>query len=164
MKLTISKLILIFIISLTFSFLAFGQVTELEKGIELYKQKKYEAAASVFKQLSKANKKDAEIWNYLGLAYFNNEKYKDARKSFIKAVKLSPQNSSYRVNLAYAYLYTNKRKDSKDEINKAIQLDPKNINAYILRATNSFWEGKYVETISDSVRWSNKSGHEILYN
>jgi Tfp pilus assembly protein PilF len=150
MKPTNKKLTFIFIILLVFSVFAFGQKTELEKGIELYKQEKYDDAARIFKNISKTNKNDAEVWNYLGLDYFNNEEYKDARKAFIKAVKLSSQKSSYRVNLAYAYLYSNKRKNAKEEINKAIELDPKNIDAYILHATNSLWEGKYAETISDS--------------
>lgn len=149
MKFILKNLTLIIIFFFAFSIFAFGQ-TNREEGISLYKQAKYREAAKIFKKISKVNKKDAEIWNYLGLAYFNNEEYKDARKAFIKAVKLSSQNSSYRVNLAYAYLFSNKRNNAKEEINKAIELDPKNLQAYFLRATNSLWEGKYTETISDS--------------
>lgn len=149
MKLTIRKLILVFLVTMIFSVAVFGQ-TLTEKGIELYNQKRYAEAAGIFKKASKSNKKDAEIWNYLGLSYFNNDKYKSARKAFIKAIKLSPQNAAYRVNIAYAYLYSKKRKDAVDEIKNAIRLDPKNTSAYFLRGTMNLWQGKYEQTISDA--------------
>lgn len=149
MKSTLKNLTLVFIILLTFSIFTFGQ-TEFEKGVALFEQARYSTAIGIFKKLSKTNKKDAEIWNYLGLAYFKDDNHKNARKAFKKAIKLSPQKSEYRVNLAYVYLFSNKQNKAKKEIRKAIELDSQNQTAYLLRGTMYLWEAEYDKVVSDA--------------
>ena len=101
---------------------------------ELLKQKQYE--------------NDAELVNYLGLAYQNSLDSKRARKMFEKAVKLQPANSTYRVNLAYAFLLERKVNTSQRLAEKALQLDPSNISAYYVLGKADLWEKKYDEAMA----------------
>ncbi len=121
-----------------------------EKGIELFKNGKNSEAIGLLEKVVENNKNDAEVWNYLGLAYANTNKLKDARKSIGKAVNYSPQSSIYRANLAYVYLLERKIDKAQGEIEKAIQLDPNNANAFYIRGTSYLWEKDYDKTISDA--------------
>jgi TonB family protein len=85
---------------------------------------------------------DAELINYLGLAYQNSYDQKKARKMFEKAVKLQPQNSAYRVNLAYCYLLERKIDRSQQLAKKALELDPSNLSAYYVLGKADLWERK----------------------
>lgn len=149
MKPLIYKFSLVIFTLSIFTFFTPAQ-TMREKGMELYRQGKDSEAINLLKSASKTNKKDAEIWNYLGLAYINTDKFKDARKSLEKAVKFSPQSAVYRTNLAYACLLDRKINKAQSEVNKAISLDSKNANAYFVRATTYLWERKFDKTIADS--------------
>lgn len=70
---------------------ASAQVGERERGIKLYKQGNDVEAVAVLEKISKqkAFASDAEVLNYLGLAYSNTDDHKKARKTLEKAVKLS---------------------------------------------------------------------------
>lgn len=152
MKNSFNKLIFYSIIILSFAVGAFAQQTERERGIELYKQGKNSEAVAVLEGLSKvkAFKNDAEIWNYLGLAYLELNDVKKGRKTLEKAVKLNPQSSVFRANLGYALLLNNKINNAQTEVNKAIQLDPQNFAAYYIRGTAYLWERKFDEALADS--------------
>ena len=151
MKLTHHKILLSTAVILSAALNLFAQ-TEREKGIEFFKNGNYAEAVSLLNQASKqkAYKNDAEIWNYIGLAYINQNKEKDGRKAFENAVKYAPQSSVYRANLAYAHLLNRKTDKAQSEINKAIQLDPKNANAYYIRGTANLWEGKNERALKDA--------------
>jgi Flp pilus assembly protein TadD len=114
MKITFNKSFLFFLLILSFVSFAFAQ-TEREKGIELFKQGKNKEAVAVLEQASKKRKTDAEIWNYLGLAYIKINNLKKAVKAIEKSVGLEPQNALYQTNLAYAYLLSNKLGKARDE-------------------------------------------------
>jgi TonB family protein len=147
---TLYKIALFFILLISAGNI-FAQPGERERGVGFYGQGKYSEAISIFQRLTKQKetKNDAEIWNYLGLAYLENKEYKNARKVLEKAVKLNPQSSPIRANLAYAYLLTRKINQAQSEIAKAIELDPKNVAAYYLRGTARLWEGKLDEALTD---------------
>lgn len=132
----------------------FAQQTEREKGIELYRQGKDLEAIRVLQQVTKqkTTKNDAEVWNYLGLAYINQDRTKDGRKALEKAVKYAPQNSIYHSNLAYAHLLTRKTDKAQSEVQKAIQLDPNNANAFYVSGVANLWENKYDRAITDADR------------
>lgn len=149
MKSQIFRLILLFSILLTSTFSALAQNSR-EEAIALYKQEKYKEAISSLKNVLKNNENDAEILNYLGLAYLNSDDYKEAQKFLEKAVKTNPQNSSFRSNLAYSYLLDKKLDKSQSEINKVIQQESDNANAFYIRGTSYVWENKYDEAIADA--------------
>lgn len=130
----------------------FAQQTELQKGIELYRQGKNDEAIAVLEKLSKVKnvKDEANILNYLGLAYLQKPDLKKARKVLEKAVELDPQNAAFRANLAYAYLRSNKLDNAQSEAEKAIRIEPKLYMACYIRGTAYLWEGKLDEALSDA--------------
>ncbi|MDQ6785266.1 MAG: TonB family protein [Acidobacteriota bacterium] len=125
--------------------------TELEKGIELYKKDRNKEAISVLEKVGKQKefKANAEVFNYLGLAYIKNNDLKRARKTLEKTVELDPQNASYRTNLAYAYLLANKLNEAGRESTKSIELNQQNADAYYIRGFVNLRQGKYDEAIAD---------------
>lgn len=149
MKLLLNTLVLIFI----FSIAASAQTpTARDTAIGLYQQKKYSEAAQALQTLAEANKKDAEIWNLLGLSYLNLNNFKQSRKALGKAVKLNPQSSNYRVNLALVNLASNKLKPAAAEADAAIRLDARNAEAYYIRGSINLRQGKFAGAIADADR------------
>jgi TonB family protein len=149
MKPLLKTLILIFV----FSAAAFAQAqTARDRALELYKQKNYAGAAQALQTLTETNKKDAEIWNLLGLSYLNLSDFKKSRKALAAAVKISPQDSSYRVNLAFANLLGNKLKPAATEAEKAIRLDPQNAEAYYIKGSINLRQYKLSEAIAAADR------------
>jgi len=96
----------------------------------------------------KETKTDAEVWNFLGLAYMKDANLKKAIKALEKGVNFNPQNSTYRTNLAYAYFLNNKLNRAQEESTKAIALDSQNADAYYIRGSASNFQGKYDEAIN----------------
>jgi TonB family protein len=147
------RLLNILILILAFSLAAFAQTpTARDQAMELYKQKNYSAAAQALQSLTKTNKKDAEIWNLLGLAYLNLNNFKQSRKALGTAVKLNPQDSNYRANMALANLASNKLKPAAKEADAAIRLDAQNAEAYYVRGNINLRQGKFADAISDADR------------
>ena len=151
MKLVYNKSFLFFLLVLFCGSFAFAQA-EREKGIELFKQGKNKEAVAALEQTTKKTKTDAEIWNYLGLAYIKINSLKKAVKAIEKAVSLNPQSAIYQTNLAYAYLLSNKLGKARDESTKAITLNPQSADAYYVRGSAAILEAKYDEAISDADR------------
>lgn len=151
MKISRNYILFLLTIILLTAVNSFAQ-TELDKGIELYKNGRYSEAASVLKQASKQKtfKKNGEVWNFLGLAYISNGETKNGRKALEKAVKYAPQDSTIHANLAYVYLLEKKNNKAQSEIQKAIQLDPKNANAYYIRGVANLRENKNERAIADA--------------
>lgn len=147
------KVITLFVL-LICSINVFAQQKDKENAIQLYKQGNFSQAVLVLKQRAKEKqfKNDAEVWNYLGLAYLKIDKLKDGRKALEKAVKLNPQSSDIRSNLAYAYILNNKIDKAQSEVDKAIQLNPQNSMAFFIRGTADFFEGKYDKAENDADR------------
>ncbi len=148
---TLYKITLLFAFVLLLSDFTFAQ-TEREQGIELYKQGKNKEAVAVLQKASKQKetKTDAEVWNYLGLAYLKADDAKKAIKALEKAVDFNAQNAIYQINLAYAYFLGNKLDKAQDTSTKAIALDSQIADAYFIRGSASILEAKYDDAISDA--------------
>ena len=121
-----------------------AQVNERDRAIKYYLDgndiEAILALEAIVKQKQYAS--DAEVINYLGLAYQNALDEKKARKMFEKAVKLQPENGIYRANLAYVYLLARQLDKSQDQAEKALKLDPSNTSALYVMGTADLWEGK----------------------
>jgi len=89
-----------------------------------------------------AHRDNADVWNYLGLAYVQAGDSKDARKAFQKAVGLQPSDPTFRVNLAMALLLGGQIDKSQSEARAALKLEPKNAGAFYVLGTGYLWEGK----------------------
>ncbi len=151
MKLTLNKSFLFLTLYLSFVSYALAQ-TEREQGIELYKQGKNKEAVAILQKASKQKetKTDAEVWNYLGLAYLKDNDAKKAIKALEKAVDFNPLNATYQTNLAYGYFLGNKLDKAQDISTKAIALDSQIADAYFIRGSASILEAKYDDAISDA--------------
>ncbi len=138
---------------LVISFAGFAaSQTEREKGVGLFKQGKTKEAIAILEKAGKQKQyqDDAEIFNYLGLAYAKNNDLKRARKNLEKAVNINQQNADYRTNLAYIYLLADKMNEAQRESTKAVELNPRKADAFYVRGTAYLREGKFDEAIADA--------------
>lgn len=76
-------------------FSAFAQDEELVKGVELYREGKFQEAIEVLQKVVQAEPKNKIAWNYLGGSFANLGKKGQARSAFLKkgdknAKKASP--------------------------------------------------------------------------
>jgi TonB family protein len=122
----------------------FGQAGEREAAIKHYLDGNDLEAIIALEELLEQKKyaADAEVINYLGLAYQNAGEPKGARKMFEKAVKLQPSSAVYRANLAYVYLLGRQLNKSQSQAKKALELDPSSVPAHFVMGTADLWEGK----------------------
>ncbi|MBK7704255.1 MAG: TonB family protein [Acidobacteria bacterium] len=136
---------------LILSLSVFGQITELDRGIELYRNGNYASAIVVLEKLSKGElKNDARVWNYIGLAYMKIDDNPAAAKALERSVKLAPNDSTIRANYGFVLLLNREIGKARSNLTKAIELDSKNASAYFLRATARFWDSKYKDALSDA--------------
>jgi TonB family protein len=128
--------------------------TELQKAIDLYRAGANDQAIALLEKLNKTknNPDEAQIRNYLGLAYLEKNNFKKSRKALSKAVEKAPQNAVFRANLAYAYLLGGAVNSAQTEIEKAIALDPNLHTAYYIRGITRLREGKLDSSINDADR------------
>ena len=149
MKLHAYKIISILGLLFVFVGFTFAQ-TDINKGVELYQQGKFKEAVKIFEQASKKNKTEAQIWNYLGLAFMKLEDFKKAGKAFENAVKYEAGNDVYHTNLAYAYFLNNKLDKAQDESTKAVKINPNAPLPFYIRGAANLLEGDYKEAIRDA--------------
>src|SRR5215203_4475500 len=92
----LSPLLILFILTPLYA-----QTADREQAIKYYLDSNNGEAMLALEELDKQKQyeTDAELINYLRLAYKNLLEQKKARKMFEKAVKLQPANAVYRANL-----------------------------------------------------------------
>ena len=149
MKLLLNTLILIFV----FSIAAVAQTaTFRDQAIELYRQKNYSAAAQALQTLTKSNKKDAEIWNMLGLAYLNLSDFKQSRKALEKAVKL--QSAGFKLPRESGVRQSGKQQveTRRQRSRHGYPVNPQNAEAYYVKGNINIRQGKFAEAIADADR------------
>lgn len=131
-----------FIVVLLSALCCYAQSNPRDAAIRHYVEGRNPEAIESLKGLIKQAKysNDAELIEYLGLAYLKTPDNKDARKMLEKAVKLEPSNATYRANLAYGFLLERKIGRSRKEAEKAIELDPANMPAYYVLRRAELWE------------------------
>ena len=97
-----------------------------DRGIELYRQKKFKEAAKSLKKAVAKNKTDEQSWYYLGLALVQLPKeFKDSSKPFETAIKLKPDFAAAHAGLSYSFLRRNKPGDALRTAQAALTLDPR---------------------------------------
>ncbi len=135
---------------LAISISVFGQTSELDRAIELYRNGSFASAIVVLERLSKSDlKNDARVWNYIGLAYMKIDDLKSAQKALEKAVKLAPNDTTILTNYGFVLLLGNNPGKARSVLTKAIELNPKNAPAYFLRGTGRYWDGKLDDALKD---------------
>lgn len=136
---------LLFAIALTGSVGAQSPPTQAKHpGVVLFEQGKFADAITSLESAtkSKEHKADAELWNYLGLAYLANGESKKSKKAFDKAVGLNPGNAIFHANLAFAYLTNQDVKKAYESAEKAIRLNPMGATGYQVRGVANLRSNK----------------------
>lgn len=129
---------------------ALAQDPGREQAIALFKQGEIDRALPLLEKAS--NGADAEILNYIGLAYISKRDYKKGSNSLEKAVGLEPGNLTYRSNLAYAYLLNEDLKKARKEAEKVLAGDPNRAVGYFIRGRANLMDGKIGSARTDAFK------------
>jgi tetratricopeptide (TPR) repeat protein len=84
----------------------------------------YLQALDLLKDGVKQYKKDASLYNRMGIAYQQLNNLGQSEKYYKKAIKLDKKNARYHNNLGTVYYMRRKMKDAIKQFNSAIQIDP----------------------------------------
>jgi tetratricopeptide (TPR) repeat protein len=83
-----------------------------------------EEATTAAKKAVHKDKKMAEAWNNLGVAYYMRGKVEDAIRTYARAISLQPGSASFHNNLAAALIDAKQFQRGVGEYRKAFELDP----------------------------------------
>lgn len=144
------KVFLFFILIFAAVCPALAQEPGREQAIALFKQGETDRALPLLEKVS--NGADAEILNYIGLAYVSKRDYKKGSKSLEKAVSLEPGNVTYRSNLAYTYLLNKDLKKARKEAEKILAADPNRAAGYFIRGRANLADGKIGAARTDAFK------------
>jgi tetratricopeptide (TPR) repeat protein len=114
---------------------------ELENGINLYNQEKYEAAKEIFETILDDNDDIAEAHRYLAKCFFNLEELNEAMEHGEKAVELDDKNPEYHFELGMMYAEDARDAsifrapfvagDIKEQFERTVELDPEHLQGRI---------------------------------
>lgn len=138
------------LILIVFCFPAFGQTSELEQAIALYKQERYASASVILEKLKKNDPNNPAVWHYDGLINIKLNDYEAADKALAKAVKLAPNDSTIRTSQGFLFAIQHKHRRAVSALSVAIEIDPKNASALFMRGTVYFWAGSLKNALADA--------------
>ena len=102
---------------------AFGQSDALQRGLELFRQEKYEAALQQFEEAKQAEPADASIENLIGITETKLGRIEEANTDYEAAVRLDPKLPGPRKNLAFNYLSAGKYDLAEKQLRIALIAD-----------------------------------------
>jgi len=136
------NIILMFILILTTQiYTQSNNSKQLENGINLYDQEKYEEAKEIFETILDDNDDIAEAHRYLAKCLFNIGELDDAIEHGEKAVELDDKNSEYHFELGMMYAEDARDAsifrapfiagDIKEQFERTVELDPEHLQGRI---------------------------------
>ncbi len=90
-------------------------------GIALVKQGRNEKGAQFLEDAITLFDKDAEVWNFLGIAYWRLGDSERAQDRFEKAIELDPDNAIFSVNFGSFYVTMAQKTKSSPDLQRAVQ-------------------------------------------
>lgn len=116
------------------------------KGINFYKQKKYEEALECFERCITI-KKDKDVYNYEGIVYYELGDYSKAIKFYDMAIKLDKNYEHGHYNKGIALDKMKEYRDAVKYYNKTLEINPKHRGAAFNKGTDLYNLGSYEEAI-----------------
>ena len=127
-----------------------SSIEKHNRGIELYRQRKFGEASKVLQNAVKENKTDDEAWYYLDLALLPQpKKTKDAVKAFEMAIKLRPTFAAAHTGLAFTSLRRNKSSEAVREARAALSIDPTLADPHYIISTVHMNSGDPEEALTE---------------
>ncbi len=105
-----------------------------DRGLQLYREKQYAAAAAEFIEAIKQRPDFALAANNLGFVYFRQQQYAQAADWFERAIKLDPSRAIAYLNLGDAYAETGNKEGASQAYRTYLELAPTSQNAATVRA------------------------------
>ena len=119
------------------------------RGEMLERQKKYEQAERLFRQVIDSDPSNASALNYLGYMLADrNTRLQEAQELVQKAVQLDPGNYAFLDSLGWVYFRLNKLDDAEQQLTKSLQIMSKDPTIHDHLGDVYFKQGKTKEAIS----------------
>jgi peptidoglycan/xylan/chitin deacetylase (PgdA/CDA1 family)/uncharacterized caspase-like protein len=104
------------------------------RGLELFKEKRYDEAAAQFTEALKLRPDFAEAANNLGFVYYKQEKYPEAARWFENTVKMDPSRAVAYLNLGDAYAKGGSAPEAQKAYHTYLELAPNGPAAAYVKA------------------------------
>lgn len=121
-----------------------------ERGVNLYRQGEWKAAAKEFRSALKRRKDDAALWLYLGQSLFQNGDVKEARNAFETSLRLKPDYADAHASLAYLLLLSGNTRDAEAEARKALDSEPDSPDAHFIIGELRLREGAWLRALAEA--------------
>jgi len=105
------------------SLTALAQQNPAQRGLELFRQGKYEAALSQFRSAARTQPGNALLENLIGITETKLGRVEQANADYVKAIRLNPAFAAAHKNLGFNYLNAGDPGRAEAELRKAVELD-----------------------------------------
>lgn len=123
----------------------------LAKAQEKHRQKKFEAAAKLYREVLGLNPDHLDANYLLGTVYAETGRASDAEPYLVKAAELDPKSPYIKVNLGNVYKLQKKYETALEQFRAALALDDNLLPAHFGIATVLEKTGQYTEEMADHV-------------
>jgi tetratricopeptide (TPR) repeat protein len=111
------------------------QITSLERGLELFRQEKYEAALQQFQDARRSRPADATLENFIGITETRLGRIDEANADYKTAIRLDPRLAGPHTNLGFNYLGKKQYELAETQLKAALALDGADPFAHYYLAT-----------------------------
>jgi tetratricopeptide (TPR) repeat protein len=99
------------------------QGSSLERGLELFRQEKYQAALQQFQDARRSRPTDATLENFIGITETRLGRIDDADADYRTAIRLNPRLAGPHTNLGFNYLGKKDYEQAESQLKAALALD-----------------------------------------